>query len=63
MTYYDEQLQQLQEQAARARQLEAMRKELRSQRDTLADGAQATWQKLPPGWKKRASILFGVPMK
>ena len=36
MTYYDEQLQQLQAQMARFMQLEAMIKELRSQRDTLA---------------------------
>lgn len=36
MTYYDEQLQQLQAQMARFKQLEAMIKELRSQRDTLA---------------------------
>lgn len=36
MTYYDEKLQQLQEQMARSKQLEAMIKELRSQRDSLA---------------------------
>ena len=36
MTYYDEQLQQLQAQMARLKQLEAMIKELRSQRDTLS---------------------------
>lgn len=36
MTYYDEQLQQLQEQIARMKQLEAMAKELRSQRDALS---------------------------
>ena len=36
MTYYDDQLQQLQEQMARSKQLEAMIKELRSQRDSLA---------------------------
>lgn len=36
MTYYDEQLQQLQAQMARSKQLEAMVKELRSQRDSLA---------------------------
>ena len=36
MTYYDEKLQQLQEQMARSKQLEAMIKELRSQRDLLA---------------------------
>ena len=36
MTYYDEQLQQLQEQMARSKQLESMIKELRGQRDTLA---------------------------
>lgn len=41
MTYYDEQLQQLQEQAARARQLEAMRKELRSQHGTLSAQVRA----------------------
>ena len=35
MTYYDEQLQQLQAQMARSKQLEAMVKELRSQRDLL----------------------------
>lgn len=36
MTYYDEELQQLQEQMARSKQLEAMIKELRNQRDSLA---------------------------
>ena len=36
MTYYDEKLQQLQEQMARSKQLEAMIKELRNQRDSLA---------------------------
>lgn len=36
MTYYDEKLQQLQEQMSRSKQLEAMIKELRSQRDSLA---------------------------
>lgn len=36
MTYYDEQLRQLQEQIARMKQLEAMEAELRSQRDTLS---------------------------
>lgn len=36
MTYYDEELQRLQEQIARAKQLEAIVKELRSQRDTLS---------------------------
>ena len=36
MTYYDEKLQQLQAQMARSKQLEAMIKELRSQRDSLA---------------------------
>ena len=35
MTYYDEKLQQLQEQMARSKQLEAMIKELRNQRDSL----------------------------
>ena len=35
MTYYDENLQQLQEQMARSKQLEAMIKELRNQRDSL----------------------------
>ena len=35
MTYYDEELQQLQEQMARSKQLEAMIKELRNQRDSL----------------------------
>ena len=36
MTYYDEKLQQLQEQMALSKQLEAMIKELRNQRDSLA---------------------------
>lgn len=36
MKYYDEKLQQLQEQMARSKQLEAMIKELRNQRDSLA---------------------------
>lgn len=36
MAYYDEQLQALQEQIARMNQLDAMAKELRSQRDTLS---------------------------
>lgn len=36
MTYYDEQLQQLQQQITRMKQLEAMAKELRSQRDSLS---------------------------
>ena len=36
MRYYDEKLQQLQEQMARSKQLEAMIKELRNQRDSLA---------------------------
>ena len=35
MTYYDEKLQQLQEQMARSKQLEAMIKEFRNQRDSL----------------------------
>lgn len=40
MTFYDEQLQQLQEQIARKRRLEAMVAELRSQRDTLSARAR-----------------------
>ncbi len=40
MAYFDEQLQQLQEQIARAKQLEAMTKELHSQRDSLSAQVQ-----------------------
>lgn len=41
MTYYDEQLQQLQQQMARSNQLEAMLSELRSQRSALSEQVRA----------------------